>query len=266
VPYAAGGGPDVLTRKMAIKLAEVLGKGAVVIVDNIVGAGRHPRGQNRRAHGARTATTFSSARRRSSCRRPWSRAVKFDPMKDFAHITRTVLQSVDPRGQRELALQDRGTTHRGRERASRASSTSPPAASAARATLCGAAMVLQARDRRGARALQGLGRDRAVHPSRAPRSSRFPIASTAIPQIQGRQGARAGRHRAAAHVRLWPDVPTLVEVFKAPDLALEAWFGLWAPAGLSPKCWTSCSRRWSRRMRTLRLRADSEAAGSPFAL
>src|SRR6266508_3458962 len=39
VPYAAGGGPDVLARKMAVKLAEVLGKGAVVIVDNIVGAG-----------------------------------------------------------------------------------------------------------------------------------------------------------------------------------------------------------------------------------
>src|SRR5215207_9055230 len=39
VPYAAGGGPDVLTRKMAVKLAEVLGKGSVVVVDNIVGAG-----------------------------------------------------------------------------------------------------------------------------------------------------------------------------------------------------------------------------------
>ena len=39
VPYAAGGGPDVLTRKMAVRMAEALGKGAVVIVDNIVGAG-----------------------------------------------------------------------------------------------------------------------------------------------------------------------------------------------------------------------------------
>jgi len=37
VPYAAGGGPDVLTRRMAVKLAEVLGKS--VVVDNIVGAG-----------------------------------------------------------------------------------------------------------------------------------------------------------------------------------------------------------------------------------
>ena len=46
VPFAAGGGPDVLTRKMAIKLAEVLGKDAVVVVENIVGAGGILAGQN----------------------------------------------------------------------------------------------------------------------------------------------------------------------------------------------------------------------------
>ena len=39
VPFAAGGGPDILTRKMGVKLAEVLGSGAVVVVDNVVGAG-----------------------------------------------------------------------------------------------------------------------------------------------------------------------------------------------------------------------------------
>ena len=39
VPFAAGGGPDLLTRKMAVKLADVLGKGAVVVVENVVGAG-----------------------------------------------------------------------------------------------------------------------------------------------------------------------------------------------------------------------------------
>ena len=38
VPYAAGGGPDVLTRKMAVKLTEALG-GTAVVVDNVVGAG-----------------------------------------------------------------------------------------------------------------------------------------------------------------------------------------------------------------------------------
>src|SRR5215831_17082909 len=40
VPYAAGGGPDVLTRKMAVKLAAALpGGGTAVVVENIVGAG-----------------------------------------------------------------------------------------------------------------------------------------------------------------------------------------------------------------------------------
>ena len=39
VPFAAGGGPDILTRKMGVKLAETLGKGSIVVVDNVVGAG-----------------------------------------------------------------------------------------------------------------------------------------------------------------------------------------------------------------------------------
>src|SRR3569832_1039590 len=46
VPYAAGGGPDVITRKMAVKLPEALGNDASVIVENMVGAGGIVAGQN----------------------------------------------------------------------------------------------------------------------------------------------------------------------------------------------------------------------------
>ncbi len=133
VPFAAGGGPDVLTRKMAVKLAEVLGKGAVVIVDNIVGAGGILAAQNvaRMAPDGYNLLLGASSHVVQKAMEP---SVQFDPMKDFAHITRTAFTPVGPRGQRELAVQDRGGHRRGREEASRASSTTPPAASAARRT------------------------------------------------------------------------------------------------------------------------------------
>ena len=89
VPYAAGGGPDVLTRKMAIKLAEVLGRGAVVIVDNIVGAGGISAGQSvaRMAPDGYNLLLGASSFVVQKAMEP---GVKFDPMKDFTHITRTM--------------------------------------------------------------------------------------------------------------------------------------------------------------------------------
>jgi len=93
----------------------------------------------------------------------------------------------------------------------------------------------------------------------------FPIASTAIPQIQGgkvRALAVTGAHR----IPSLPDVPTLVEVFKSPDMALEAWFGLWAPAGLPPKVLDILFKAVVKTYEDPTLRADCEAAGTPVAL
>src|SRR5262249_52987130 len=61
----------------------------------------------------------------------------------------------------------------------------------------------------------------------------IPVASTAIPQIQGGQ-VRALAVSSAQRMAILPDVPTLAEAFKTQDLALDAWFGLWAPAGTPP--------------------------------
>ncbi len=58
----------------------------------------------------------------------------------------------------------------------------------------------------------------------------FPIASTAIPQVQGGK-VRALAVSSAQRMPALSDVPTLVEALNAPELAVDAWFGLWAPAG-----------------------------------
>jgi tripartite-type tricarboxylate transporter receptor subunit TctC len=93
----------------------------------------------------------------------------------------------------------------------------------------------------------------------------FPIASTAIPQI------RAGKVRALAVTSAQrmpglPNVPTLVEVFKTQDLALDAWFGLWAPAGTPPQVVDTLFKAVAKAYEDPKLRADSDATGALVAL
>src|SRR5580765_7984694 len=262
VPYAAGGGPDVLTRKMAIKLAEVLGKGAVVIVDNIVGAGGILAGQSvaRMAPDGYNLLLGASSFVVQKAMEP---GVKFDPMKDFTHITRTMSSP-------SILVVSASSPYKTVEQLIAAAKSEPGKLNYASggvgsaAHLCGAAMALQA------------GID-VVHvpykgsveivPSILQGATQFgfPIASTAIPQIQGgkvRALAVTGAHR----IPSLPDVPTLVEVFKTPDMALEAWFGLWAPAGLPPKVLDTLFKAVVKTYEDPGLRADSEAAGTPVAL
>jgi tripartite-type tricarboxylate transporter receptor subunit TctC len=262
VPYAAGGGPDVLTRKMAIKLAEVLGRGAVVIVDNIVGAGGISAGQSvaRMAPDGYNLLLGASSFVVQKAMEP---GVKFDPMKDFTHITRTMSSP-------SILVVSASSPYKTVEQLIAAAKSEPGKLNYASggvgsaAHLCGAAMVLQA------------GID-VVHvpykgsveivPSILQGAAQFafPIASTAIPQIQGgkvRALAVTGAHR----IPSLPDVPTLVEVFKSPDMALEAWFGLWAPAGLPAKVLDILFKAIVKTYEDPTLRADCEAAGTPVAL
>ena len=262
VPFAAGGGPDVLTRKMAVKLAEVLGKGAVVIVDNIVGAGGILAGQNvaRMAPDGYALLLGASSFVVQKAMEP---SVKFDPMKDFTHITRTTASP-------SILVVSASSPYKTVEQLIAAAKSEPGKLNFASggvgsaAHLCGAAMALQA------------GID-VVHvpykgsveivPSILQGATQFgfPIASTAIPQIQGGR-VRALAVTGAQRIPSLPDVPTLVEVLKAPDLALEAWFGLWAPAGLPPKVLDLLFKAVVKTYEDPTLRADSEAAGTPVAL
>lgn len=262
VPFAAGGGPDVLTRKMAIKLAEVLGKDAVVVVENIVGAGGILAGQN---VARMTPDGYSLLLGASSfiVQKAMEPDVKFDPMKDFTHITRTaaspsilVVSASSP----YKTVQDLVTA------AKKAPGTLNYASGGigSAAHLCGAAMVLQAQIDVVHVPYKGSVE---IVPSILQGATQFafPIASTAIPQIQG------GKVRALAvtgpqRISSLPDVPTLVEAFNAPDLALEAWFGLWAPAGLSPELLDVLFKAVVKTYDDPSLRADSAAAGTPVAL
>jgi tripartite-type tricarboxylate transporter receptor subunit TctC len=262
VPYAAGGGPDVLTRKMAVKLGEVLGKGAVVVVDNIVGAGGILAAQNvaRMAPDGYSLLVGASSHLVQKAMEP---GVKFDPMKDFAHITRTTFSPsilVVSATSNYVTVED--LVAAAKSKPGQLNYASGGVGSAAH--LSGAAMVLQAKIDVVHVPYKGSVE---IVPSIISGATQFafPIASTALPQIQGGR-VRALAVTSAQRMAALPNVPTLVEVFKTQDLALDSWFGLWAPAGTPPKVVDVLFEAVVKTYDDPTLRADSEASGAMVAL
>lgn len=264
VPYAAGGGPDVLTRKMAVKLAEVLLSkgGGVVVVENVVGAGGIVAAQTvaRRPPDGYTLLLGAST---AAVQKAMEPGVGFDPMKDFAHITRIAFSpSILVVGANSPYKTVDDLIAAAKKEPGKLNYASGSVGSAAH--LCAAAMVLQARidvvhvPYRGSVEIVPSILSGATHFA-------FPIASTAIPQIRGGQ-VRALAVTSARRMPSLPDVPTLVEVFRTQDLALDAWFGLWAPAGTPPKVVDILFRAVVKTYDDSALRADSEAAGAFVAL
>lgn len=258
VPFAAGGGPDVLTRRMAVRLAEVLGRGSVVIVDNVVGAGGILAAQNvaRMPPDGYGLLLGASSHIVQKAMQP---SVAFDPLTDFVPITRTeftpsvlVVSAASPyRTVEDLVAA-------ARKEPGKLNYASGGVGSAAH--LCAAAMVLEAKIDVVHVPYKGSVE---IVPSILNGATQFafPIASTAIPQIKGGK-VRALAVSSAQRMAVLPDVPTLVEVFRTKELALDAWFGLWAPAGTPPDVVNTLFRALVKTYEDPALRADAEAAGA----
>ncbi len=261
VPYAAGGGPDVLTRKMGVKLAEVLGKGGVV-VDNIVGAGGILAAQNvaRATPDGYTVLYGASTHVVQKAMQP---SVRFDPLKDFAHITLTgtspamlVVAADSP----IKTLDD--LVEAARRTPGKLNYASGGVGSAAH--LAGAALVMETRIDVVHVPYKGSVE---IVPSILSGATQFgfPVASTAIPHV------RSGKVRALAvtsgsRMAAYPALPTLKEHFKSDDLALDSWGGMWAPAGTPPEIVNALFQALVKTYADPGLRVDMDAAGSTVAL
>lgn len=262
VPFAAGGGPDILTRKMGVKLAEVLGKGAVVVVDNVVGAGGILAAQNvaRAAPDGYTLLLGASSHLVQKAMQP---SVAFDPMKDFAHVTRTAFTpSVLVVSATSSIMTVEELVAAAKKEPGKLNYASGGVGSAAH--LCAAALALHTKIDVVHVPYKGSVE---IVPSIISGSTQFavPIASTAIPQVQGGK-VRALAVTSAQRMPALPNVPTLVEVFKTQDLALDAWFGLWAPAATPPAIVDALFKATVKAYEDPALRADSEAVGAVIAL
>ncbi|MEI7447729.1 MAG: tripartite tricarboxylate transporter substrate binding protein, partial [Burkholderiales bacterium] len=228
VPYAAGGGPDLQTRKLAPELARALGGN--VIVENKVGAGGIVAGEVVAASppDGYAVLLGSSTHLINKAMQP---AVKYDPLRSFDAVTQTssggtvlVVPADAPwRSAKELAA---------------AVKARPSAFNYGSGGVGTAAHLV------GGIFCRLLDLD-AVHvPFRgsvdivpgllgAQVQFAFPISSTAMPAIaQGK--VRPLAVSAAQRIRPLPDVPTLKELFGSDLMVQESWSGFWLPAG-SPR-------------------------------
>ena len=237
VPYAAGGGPDVLTRKMAVRMAEALGKGAVVIVDNIVGAGGILAAQNvaRMAPDGYNILLGASSHLVQKAMQP---SVTFDPVKDFVHVTRTAFSP-------SILVVSASSPYRTVDDLVAAAKKEPGKLNFASggvgsaAHMCAAAIALLAKIDIVHVPYKGSVE---IVPSIIQGATQFavPIASTAIPQIQ------AGTVRALA----------VTSAQRMPSL----------PAATPPAVVDTLFKAVAKTYEDAALRADSEAAGAPISL
>lgn len=260
VPYAPGGGPDVLTRKVGPRLSEILGQ--PVVVENIVGAGGILAAQQV-ARAAPDGYTLMLGASTHIVQKAMQPAVKFDPVKDFAHIIRAttspqllvVAASAPWKTVQELIAAIR-------KEPGKLNYASGGIGSAAH--LASAAMVLAAEVQAVHVPYKGSVE---IIPSILSGSTQFgcPVASTAVGPVQ--QGTvRALATTGATRLAQLPNVPTLKEALGKDELAIESWSGIWAPAGTPAAVVDVLFRAYQKLYSDPAIRADHLAAGAAVAL
>ena len=225
VPYAAGGGPDVITRKITPRLGEILGQ--PVVVENIVGAGGILAAQSvaRAAPDGYTLLLGASTHVVQKAMQP---SVKFDPLKDFVPITRNTV------GPQLLVVAANAPWKTVQElvaalRKDPAKLNYASGGVGSGAHLVAAAMLLGTTTQAVHVPYKGSVE---IVPSILSGATQFafPIASTALGPVQ--QGTvRALATSGGNRLPQLPQVPTLKEAFSKDELALDSWGGIWAPAG-----------------------------------
>ena len=256
VPYAPGGGPDVLTRKILPKLSELLGQ--QVVVENIVGAGGILAAQSvaRAAPDGYTLILGASTHVVQKAMQP---SVKFDPVKDFVHITRTTVTPqilVVAANSPWRSVQDLLAAIR--KEPDKLNYSSGGVGSAAH--LVAAAMLVAT----GTHAVHVPYKGSVeMVPSILAGATQFgwPVASTALSHVQ--QGTvRALATSSGTRMPQLPNVPTLKEVLGKDELALESWGGIWAPAGTPAPVTDTLFKALQKLYNDPAVRSDHEAGGS----
>jgi tripartite-type tricarboxylate transporter receptor subunit TctC len=226
LPYAAGGGPDVLTRVFAEKMSDVLGQR--VIIDNRVGAGGMLAAQiaAQSPPDGYTLLLGSSSHVTQKLLEP---KAEFDPIGSFTHITRLSTAAT-------LLVADA-------EGPFRSAADLEVAARAAPGKFnFGSGGIGSAAHLAGAAFANFTGIDVVHVPYRGSVEIvpailsktvefAFPTASTAVPQVNAGK-VRALATTAPRRLPQLPNVPTLRELYGSDDLVLESWSGLWGPANM----------------------------------
>lgn len=226
VPYAAGGGPDLLARKTAEVVSRDLGQ--PIVVENKVGAGGILAAEVVAQQPADGYTLMIGASTHLT-QKLLQPSVKFDPATTFTHVIRTGFSP-------QVMLVKAATPYRTVSDVVQAAKNAPGTLNYASGGIGSAAHLAGA-------AFANAAHVELVHipykgsveivPSliRGDTTFGFPVASTAIPNL-ATGAARALAVTSARRLPNLPQVPTLNEALGRKDLVLDSWSGIWAPAGV----------------------------------
>lgn len=259
VPYAAGGGPDVLVRQFGPRLTEVLGQS--VVMENKVGAAGVLAAQFV-AQAPADGYTLLMGSNTHLIQKILQPDLKFDPLAEFVPVsnmaaspTVMVVRADGPYRKLEDVVAHARANPGKLNYGSGGIGTSAHLAGATLVSLAGLKGVhipLKGSVEITASLLRG------------DTDFAFPVAGTGVPQVKG------GRLRALAvtsrqRLKELPDVPTLNEVMGNELTVQESWFGFWAPARTPADVVARLHAAITRALAEPAVRTQFESAGNTVA-
>lgn len=223
VPYAAGGGPDIMMRQFAPKLGETLGQ--PIVVENKVGAGGVLAAQSV-AHATADGYTALMGSNSHLIQKILQPSLKFDPLNDFIPVTRigsspsvlvVAAQSPYHTGQDLIAALQ---AHPGKMNYGSGGIGSA-------AHLGGATFVSLLKAQAQHVPFKGSV-EIPLSLLRGDTQFAFTIAGTAIPQVNGGK-LRALAVTSSSPMAELPGVPVLHDVLHSELAIQDFWFGFWLP-------------------------------------
>lgn len=260
VPFAAGGGPDIETRRMAPKIAQALG--GPIVVENRVGAAGILAAEvvTQSPPDGHTILAGSISQVVQKILRPEAR---FDPLGSFIPVIQTtstpavlVVSADSPiQSAKELEALVRG-------KPGQLNFGSGGIGTAAHLAGASFASVLKLDaihvPYRGSVELMPALMGGQIQFA-------FPIAGTAVPHVKSGK-ARALAVTGAKRLGSLPDVPTLKELYGDDLLVQESWGGLWVPAGTPAPIVQQIFSATHKALQDPELRAQLQSTGTEVEL